>query len=121
MIFTSPPFLSAAVMASKVASTADAAVLLVMLAFAATAAISSFLVIAKSFPRSAPNQRGFARRAFAENPLIASRIGRGRGERARSIRIVGGFLRENPCRVGTDHAVALKPFIRSRLPIASTR
>src|ERR1700693_5367311 len=84
MIFTSPPFLSAAVMASKVASTADAAAGVVMLALPPTAAISSFLVIAKSFPRSAPNQRGFARRAFAENPLIASRIGRGGGARARS-------------------------------------
>src|SRR5262245_26561472 len=40
MIFTSAPFLSAAVMASKVASTADAAAVLVMWALPATAAIS---------------------------------------------------------------------------------
>src|ERR1700730_1837899 len=75
MILTSPPFFSAAVMASKVASTAEAAAVLVMLALPATVAISSFLVIAKSFSRFCPESAGFATRAFAENPLIASRIG----------------------------------------------
>src|ERR1700687_2353016 len=68
MIFTSPPFLSAAVMASKVASTADAAAVLVMLALPATAAISSFLVIARVLSSLCPESAGICEATVCRKP-----------------------------------------------------